>query len=73
MINVMKDVGFTGLYADFNTLEQVQPAQIFESMITCSMDVTLQTKQAERHFEHLDTYLSLYERGIRYESQAEHS
>lgn len=73
MVNVMEDVGFTGLYADFNTLEQVQPAQIFESMITCSMDVTLQAKQAERHFEHLDTYLPLYERGIRYESQAEHS
>ncbi|OMD44115.1 polysaccharide pyruvyl transferase family protein [Paenibacillus odorifer] len=73
MINVMEDAQYKGLYTDFTTLEQLQPAQVFDSMTTHYMDVTPQAKHAERHFEHLDTYLSLYERRIRYESQAEHS
>lgn len=73
MINVMEDVGFEGLYADFTTLELMQPEQVYESMTTYRLDVTPQTKHAEKHFEHLDSYLSLYERTIRYESQAEHS
>lgn len=73
MINVMEDAGFKGLYADFTTLEQIQPEQVFNSMTAYIMDVSLQKIQAKKHFEHLDTYLSLYERTIRYESQAEHS
>jgi len=73
MINVIEDAQFKGLYTDFATLEQLQPAQVFESLNNHYMNITQQAKQAERHFEQLDTFLSLNEGRIRYESQAEHS
>lgn len=73
MINVMEDASFDGLYTDFDTLEDIQPEQVFECMHTNRINIFPQIKYAEKHFENLDDYLSLYERRIRYESQAEHS
>jgi len=69
----MEDAHFNGLYTDFDTLNDIQPEQVFECMTTNRINISPQIKYAEKHFEHLDDYLSLYERRIRYESQAEHS
>ncbi|ASA25196.1 polysaccharide pyruvyl transferase family protein [Paenibacillus donghaensis] len=73
MINVMQDAGFDGLYTDFKQLEHLQPQQVYESMRTNGIDVSRQARQAELHFQQLDSYLAPGERGLRYESQTEHS
>ncbi|MNU01055.1 hypothetical protein D3C72_2443370 [compost metagenome] len=54
----MQDAHFHGQYTDFAHLNEVTPEQVFESMTTNSLDVTLQANQAEKHFEQLDAYLS---------------
>lgn len=58
MINVMEDAYFTGKYTDFSHLAELTPEQVYESMATNRLDVTLQANQAEKHFEQLDAYLS---------------
>ncbi|KGE19755.1 polysaccharide pyruvyl transferase family protein [Paenibacillus wynnii] len=72
MVNVMQDAGFTGLYTDFKGLEDLQPEQVFNSFHTNGIDVSKQVIEAERHFEKLDSYLSLLGRRT-YESQTEYS
>lgn len=58
MINVMEDAYFSGKYTDFAHLAELTPEEVYESMATNRLDVTLQANQAEKHFEQLDTYLS---------------
>ncbi|MHA6533135.1 polysaccharide pyruvyl transferase family protein [Paenibacillus sp. BAC0078] len=58
MVNVMQDAHFHGQYTDFAHLAEVTPEQVYASMGTNSLDVTLQANQAEKHFEQLDAYLS---------------
>lgn len=72
MINVMQDAGFTGLYTDFKSLEALQPEQVFNSIHTNGIDVSPQVIHAERHFEKLDSHLSLLGRRA-YESKTEYS
>lgn len=57
MTNVMKDIGFTGSYTDFNNIYELKPQQVFDSMETNLIDVLKQVKNAEKHFEKLDEYL----------------
>ncbi|MFZ7942506.1 polysaccharide pyruvyl transferase family protein [Neobacillus sp. 19] len=57
MTNVMRDVGFNGLFTDFNTIEALQPEKVFECMKTNLIDVSNQVKNSEKHFEKLDEYL----------------
>lgn len=72
MINVMQDASFTGLYTDFAGLEALQPEQVFDCINTNAINVSSQALHAERHFEKLDSYLSLAGRRA-YESKTEYS
>ncbi|WP_342043001.1 polysaccharide pyruvyl transferase family protein [Bacillus sp. OTU2372] len=58
MTNVMTDVGFNGLYAELKNIGELKPEDIFEGMQTNLIDVAKQVKDAERHFEVLDQYVS---------------
>lgn len=58
MVNVMQDAYFTGKYTDFAHLAELTPEEVYDSMATNRLDVTLQANQAEKHFEQLDAYLS---------------
>ncbi|MEK5234326.1 polysaccharide pyruvyl transferase family protein [Paenibacillus sp. FSL L8-0470] len=58
MVNVMQDAYFTGKYTDFAHLSELTPEEVYDSMATNRLDVTLQANQAEKHFEQLDAYLS---------------
>jgi colanic acid/amylovoran biosynthesis protein len=57
MTNVMKDVGFKGLYVNFKDLDSLKPEEVFESMETNLIDVCEQIKNSEGHFKKLDEYL----------------
>ncbi|WP_142339109.1 polysaccharide pyruvyl transferase family protein [Priestia megaterium] len=57
MTNVMKDVGFKGLFTDFKNINSVKPEQVFECIQMNLLDVSKQVKRAEGHFEKLDKYL----------------
>lgn len=57
MINVMQDAHFEGRYTDFDHLAELTPEQVYESMATNAIDVSLQANQAGKHFEQLDGYL----------------
>ncbi|RDU37122.1 hypothetical protein DRW41_10590 [Neobacillus piezotolerans] len=57
MTNVMKDIGFKGLFTDFENIYSLEPKQVFESMKTNLIDVSNQVINSERHFEKLDKYL----------------
>lgn len=57
MINVMKDVGFKGLYTDFNSIGSLKPEEVFTSMETNIIDVKTNVENAEKHFQKLDIYL----------------
>lgn len=59
MTNLMKDVGFTGYYSDFQTIDQLDAMKVIESMETNWIDVSKQAKCAEQHFEKLDQFLKL--------------
>jgi colanic acid/amylovoran biosynthesis protein len=58
MTNVMKDVGFTGLYTDFNQLDRLDPSEVYKSMQLNFIDVSDQVKNSEKHFEKLDEFLN---------------
>lgn len=57
MTNVMKDVGFSGLYTDFNSIDQLDPVDIVKSMETNFVDITVQIENSEKHFKELDKLL----------------
>lgn len=57
MTNVMKDVGFKGTYTDFNDINDLKPEKVFECIRTNMIDVSIQVKNAEKHFEKLDQFL----------------
>ncbi|QGH36256.1 hypothetical protein GI584_20400 [Gracilibacillus salitolerans] len=57
MTNVMKDVGFDGLYTDFNQLENLDVADVYKGMQLNLIDVSKQAKKSEQHFMQLDKYL----------------
>lgn len=39
-------------------MAELTPEQVYESMASGTLDVTLQANQAEKHFEQLDAYLA---------------
>lgn len=57
MINVMKDINFTGVYSDFDNIHKLDAEQVFNSIKTNSIDVSDQILRAEKHFKILDEYL----------------
>ncbi|MGM8366161.1 polysaccharide pyruvyl transferase family protein [Virgibacillus sp. W0181] len=57
MKHAMDDAGFTGTFADFNSLHTLAPNTVFESMKANAFDIAHQVKDAERHFDKLDEYL----------------
>lgn len=57
MTNVMQDVGFKGIYTDFNKIDSLEPEEVFEYMETNLIDVSNQVRNSEKHFEKLDEYL----------------
>jgi colanic acid/amylovoran biosynthesis protein len=58
MTNVMSDVGFKGIYTDFNGIDFLKPEEVFKSMETNLIDVSKQVNNAEKHFEKLDEFLT---------------
>jgi colanic acid/amylovoran biosynthesis protein len=57
MTNVMEDLGFQGLYTKINNIEFLKPEEVFQCMKTNRIDVSMQVKSAEKHFEKLDEFL----------------
>lgn len=57
MTNVMKEVGFSGTYTNFDHIDTLRPEQVFTSMKTNSIEVSYQIKHSATQFERLDEYL----------------
>jgi len=57
MTNVMDDVGFNGLYSDFESIELLNPEDVFNSMRASLLDISRQVDNSENHFKKLDEYL----------------
>lgn len=57
MTNVMRDVGFQGLYTDFAHIGELRVEEVVRSMETNYIDVSKQVEGAAKHFEKLDEYL----------------
>jgi colanic acid/amylovoran biosynthesis protein len=57
MLHVMDDVGFSGLYSDFSGLAALKAETIINYLPENLIDVSLQVRDAEKHFEKLDKYL----------------
>lgn len=57
MINVMKDVGFKGIYSDFKTINQLNPEEIYKDLEKHTIDISEQIKKSDDHFKVLDKLL----------------
>src|SRR5699024_9242500 len=57
MINVMKDINFTGPYTEFENLNRLQAEQVINSMYSKHIDISKQVMGSEKHFKILDKYL----------------
>ncbi|KRF60809.1 hypothetical protein ASG99_07685 [Bacillus sp. Soil768D1] len=59
MTNVINDVGFKGFYTDFENISNVTPEIVYKCIETNLIDVSMQVKNSEKHFEKLDKLLYL--------------
>jgi colanic acid/amylovoran biosynthesis protein len=57
MENVMKDVGFNGMYTDFHDIHNLLPSDVLSCMNGNIIDVSVQIKNSRGHFRKLDDYL----------------
>lgn len=57
MTNVMKDVGFRGVFAHIENIEQLDPDEVYNSMKSNIIDISEQKTEAEKHFRELDKLL----------------
>lgn len=57
MTNVMNDVGFKGIYTDFENIKDLTSKKVLECIKTNKIDVSKQIKNSRKHFEILDEYL----------------
>ena len=57
MTNVMKDVGYSGMYIDFSRLENLDFCKVYEDFKINSVDISKQVINSERHFQELDKFL----------------
>lgn len=57
MTNVMKDIGFNGLWADFNTLEKLEPVKVYDSLKANTTNINKQILNSEEQFNKLDKFL----------------
>ena len=63
MTYIMSDIGFKGLSSDFKRLHTLKSDQVLKSIEINAIDVSKQTVSAEKHFEKLDAYLAINEKG----------
>lgn len=57
MTNVMRDVGYRGIYIDFSNLEDLEFDRVYEDFKSNSVDISKQKVNAENHFQELDKLL----------------
>ncbi|UJL45808.1 polysaccharide pyruvyl transferase family protein [Virgibacillus sp. NKC19-16] len=57
MNHVMKDLSYKGSYIDLKEINNLRPADVYESMNTNYVNISDQAKDAENHFKKLDEYL----------------
>ncbi|TFJ93043.1 polysaccharide pyruvyl transferase family protein [Lentibacillus salicampi] len=60
MNNVMNDIDFQGSYINLKEIGNLNPVEVYESMETNFVDISVQAKNAENHFKKLDGYLLGY-------------
>jgi len=58
MTNVMKDVGFNGLYSDLDNINNLEPELVFNSKDYNLISVSKQINNSEKQFKILDDYLT---------------